>query len=156
MEFRRHGKPALLTALAFAVFLSASSAVAQVKLNHLKSWANEYPIDNASKPRRNFFQLREIRDPLLKLLGKQGFDRLMNSFGLVQPIDLISGYLVMEGAANLHVSPVEEHAVLAVRLSDGTMHVAFARDGKVEWFSTRGKHTELPRDIRNRIQQYVN
>ncbi len=155
MKTRMKRKPALWTALTLFVFLFASSGLAQVRLNHLKSWANEYPIDNASKPRRNFFQLREIREPLLKLLGKQGFDRLMNSFGLVQPIDLISGYLVLEGAANLHVSPVEEHAVLAVRLSDGTMHVAFARDGKVEWFSSRGKHTELPRDIRNRIQQYT-
>jgi hypothetical protein len=156
METRKICNRAILTALALGVFLSASAAAAQVRLNHLKSWANEYPIDNASKPHRNFFQLREIREPLLKLLGKPGFDRLMESFGLVQPIDLISGYLVLEGAANLHVSPVEEHAVLAVRLSDGTMHVAFARDGKVEWFSSRGKHTQLRRDIRNRIQQYAN
>ncbi len=138
------------------LFCSTAIASAQGKLDHLKKWANEYPIDNASKPRKNFFQLREIREPLLKLLGKQGFERLINSFGLVEPIDLIRGHLVLEGAADLHVSPIEEHAVVAVKLSDGTMHVAFNRAGKIEWFSTQGKHTDLPRDIRNRINRHGN
>jgi hypothetical protein len=136
------------------ILCSCAAVAAQAKLDHLKKWANEYPIDNNSRPRKNFFELREIREPLLKLLGKQGFERLINSFGLVEPIDVIRGYLVLEGAANLHVSPVEEHALVAVKLFDGTMHVAFAREGKIQWFSSKGKHTDLSPDIRQRIRKY--
>jgi hypothetical protein len=145
----------LIGALNNAVF-------AQGKYSHLKKWANEYPLDYTAKPKINFFALPEIRQPLVKLLGTQNFKRLMKDFGMVTPMNLIDGYLIIEGVTSNRTPDNEiENAIVAVNINDkaGTIMVIFSgigeRFGQVEYFCTNGKTCSgLPTDVSNKIKEW--
>lgn len=91
--------------LLIVLLLGVSSAtLAQGKYGHLKSWANEYPLNFRTTPKRNVFALPEIRQPLLKMLGPQNFKRMMNAFGQATLIDVIDGYLIIKGNSEPHTT----------------------------------------------------
>jgi hypothetical protein len=124
----------------------SSTTLAQGKYSHLKKWANEYPLDYTTRPKINFFALPEIRRPLLKLLGTQNFNRLLKDYGMVFPINLIDGYLTIEGVTSNRTPENEaENVIVAVNINDkaGTIMVIFSgigeRFGLVEYFCTNGR-----------------
>lgn len=133
------------------LFINPVIAQTQRDFSYLKKWANEYPIEKEKHPPQDFFSLPEIKAPLMSVLGLANFKRLLNAFGLVEPIDLINGYLVLRGFTNNHLSQVDERALVVVRLSNGAIHVGMERNGKVEIFSTEGKFSDLPIEIRAEI-----
>lgn len=131
------------------------------KFDHLKTWANETSTRFQGKREISFFMLPEIRQPLLKLLGRQRFTRLRATFELESPIEIISGYLVLEGWQR-HTAPPGyknfaepyQHAVVAVGLDNGSIHVGIRNHGKQEWYSTKGTYTGLVFNIRDRIKDW--
>jgi hypothetical protein len=135
---------------------------AQGKYRHLKKWANEYPLDYTAKPKINFFALPEIHQPLLKLIGPKNLKRLMKDFGMVTPINLIDGYLILEGVTSNRTPDNEvENAIVAVNINDraGTIMVIFSgigdRFGQTEYFCTNGKSCNgLPTQVRNKIKEW--
>jgi len=147
----------------FLVLFFGSTTFAQGKYGHLKKWANEYPLDDTTKPKTNFFALPEIRQPLLKLLGSQNFRRLMKDFGMVTPINLIDGHLILEGVTSNRTPESEvENAIVAVNINDkaGTLMVIFSgigdRFGQVEYFCTNGKSCDgLPNETRIKIKGWT-
>lgn len=103
--------------------------------------------------------LPEIRRPLSKLLGRRRFTRLRATFEIEKPIEIISGYLVLEGWQRPTAPPgyknfaePYQHAVVAVGLDDSSIHVGSLNGGRQEWYSTKGKYTDLVYDIRDRIK----
>lgn len=106
------------------LFCFAANVPAQGESEHLRAWVGRHPINQSSVPPRNIFERREIRGPLLKLLGARGFKRLLNGFGLVEPITRIEDYLVIEGAANLHFARAPQNALVAFNLNGSGIHVA--------------------------------
>jgi hypothetical protein len=155
-------KPIHIILSLILVLCFSSTASAQGKYGHLKKWANEYPLDYTAKPKTNFFALPEIRRPLLKLLGTQNFKRLMKDFGMVTPINLIDGYLILEGVTSNRTPENEvENVIVAVNMNDeaGTIIVIFSgigqRFGQVEYFCTNGKTCSgLPTDVSNKVREW--
>lgn len=137
------------------------SAQRKGKFDHLKSWANGSSTRLEGKREISFFMLPEIRRPLLKLLGRERLTRLRATFELESPIEIISGYLVLEGWQRPTAPPgyknfaePYQHAVVAVGLNDGSIHVGIRNHGKQEWYSTKGKYTDLVFYIRDRIKNW--
>ncbi|MDX6443125.1 MAG: hypothetical protein QOH71_199 [Blastocatellia bacterium] len=149
-----------LTISLFLLLCFSSITTAQGKFSHLKKWANEYPLDYTAKPKINFFALPEIRQPLLKLLGTQNFRRLIKDLGMVTPINLIDGYLIIEGVTS-NRTPENENVIVAVNINDkaGTIMVMFSgigeRFGQVESFCTNGKTCNgLPTEVSNKVKEW--
>lgn len=147
--------------LIFLLCCLATSAPAQRKgqFDHLKTWANESSSRFQGRREVSFFMLPEIRRPLTKLLGRRRFTRLRATFELENPIEIISGYLVLEGWQRQTAPPgyknfaePYQHAVVAVGLDDSSIHVGILNGGRQEWYSTKGKYTDLVYDIRDRIK----
>ncbi len=144
----------------FVVLCISSGTSAQGRYSHLKKWANEYPVDYTTKPKTNFFGLPEIRQRLFKLLGRRNLSRLMKDFGMVTPVNLIDGYLILEGVTSNRTPESEiENAIVAVNISDkaGTIMVVFSgigeRFGQPEYFCTNGKTCNgLPTEVRTKIK----
>jgi hypothetical protein len=151
-----------ITLLLFLIVAFSNTTFAQGKYSHLKKWANEYPLDYTTKPKTNFFELPEIRQPLLKLLGTQNFRRLIKDFGMVTPINLIDGYLIIEGVTSNRTPENEtENVIVAVNINDkpGTIMVMFSgigeRFGQVESFCTNGKTCNgLPTEVSNKVREW--
>jgi hypothetical protein len=122
--------------------LICTPSYGQKSLSHLNTWANEYPIDQTVRPKRNIFLLPEVRQPLLRLLGTQNFRRLLNTFDLENPIDLIDGNLVIDGFKRL--SEHNEKARVVININTGIIHVRFEFDDKKETFSSKGNFSDLP------------
>lgn len=86
----------------------------------------------------------------------------MKDFGMVVPINLIDGYLIIEGATSNRTPENEvENVVVAVNLNDkaGTIMVIFSgigeRFGEVEYFCTNGKPCDgLPHEVRDKIKKW--
>ncbi len=128
------------------VLCCSSTAFAEGKYKHLEKWANKYPLDYTTKPETNFFALPEIRRSLSKLLGSRNFKRLLKDSGLLTPINLVDGYLIIEGVPS-NRAPVDEieNVIVAVNTNDraGTIMVVFSgigeRFGQIEYLCTNGK-----------------
>lgn len=114
------------------IFCAPVQPQTKSKLAHLKSWANEYPIDATSEPRRDIFALPEVRAPLARLLGRQGFSNMVAAFDRVSPSDLVNGYLLLHGWTNTRAQP--ETYLVIINLESGEMRVAHQRGSSVKWY----------------------
>jgi hypothetical protein len=136
--------------LTFLVLLGCVSpvAVAQANLGHLKEWVGKYPTNNDLKPHREFLKLPEIKRPLLKLLSRDDYRFLTRTCGKEVPIEKIGDFLIVRRCHKFACG--YGGAVVIVNHSDGAIHVAILDedDSEVRWFSTNGKHKELPFDVR--------
>jgi len=133
------------------VVLSRSTLVS------LKKWAGRYPIlfseDTPQKWRplsKNFFELSYIQQSLTNLLDDDDFKKIAKEDWLINPIELIADHLVINRCRPHACS--SEHVLLAVNLSDGSMHVGFwnrdePNSRKIRWFSTKGDYKDLPKEI---------
>lgn len=158
-----------LTAILLLVCLVslAIGVKAQNRLTHLREWEGEYPIDNSTKPPRNFFKLPEMQLHLVWLLGATDYKRLLSSFERNTPITFVDGFLVMSGSASKSdADGYTESALVAVLLKDpigfGMICVGSSKKrgeklaSETEWNCTRGAYmrgseAELPIKIRAEI-----
>jgi hypothetical protein len=125
----------------------SSTVVAQGKLGRLKEWVGKSPTYNEFRPRREFLNLPEIKRPLLKLISRDDYRFLTRTCGKEVPIEMIGDFLV---ARRCHRNACGNGGgVVIVNLSDGAIHVAIMDedDREQRWFSSNGKHKELPFEI---------
>jgi hypothetical protein len=123
-------------------------ATAQVKLGHLKEWVGKYPTYSGSKPRKEFLRLPEIQQPLLKLLSRNDYRFLTKTCGKEAPIEEADGFLIVRRCHSYACA--YGAVVLIINLKDGAMHAAILDEDDAEqrWFSTNGRHEELPFDVK--------
>ena len=142
--------------------LSLSSGVAirgqsageqsQDKFARLRAWAGKYPSDEQD-PSKHFWNLPEIKHPLLKMLGRRGLNRLSGRsvHSVESAVDVRDDYL-FAGNCQYHCCPCRSN-LLIVNLRDGEMYAIF-RDQvgggsreRVRWVSSKGRNAPLPKEL---------
>ena len=113
------------------------------KFARLSSYAGKYPSDEQD-PTRHFWNLPEIKQPLLKMLGRKDFRRLSGRsvHSVEGAVKLHENYL-FAGNCQYHCCPCRSN-LLIVDLRDGRMYAVF-RDQvglssreRVRWTSAKG------------------
>ncbi|HEY6250755.1 MAG TPA: hypothetical protein VI685_12410 [Candidatus Angelobacter sp.] len=97
-------------------------------LAHLKTWANEYPVS----AKRNIFKDAALHRALLHLLGKVGYQRLVEDFQHSAPVEIIDGYFVMHSVPDIS-NPNQETAFVVFWMYYDTVLVAFKSEFGVDW-----------------------
>src|SRR5262249_40441252 len=120
------------------------------QLDSLRKWIGKGPFDSEylkqedRPPSKNFFEVPQIRQSLMKLLKKEDFEKLTLTDWNPRPIELITDYLVVT-MCKAHACP-DEHVILAINMQSGSMHIGFweknnvLSSGKERWFSTKGNY----------------
>lgn len=139
-----------LIALTLILCCCGGVVVAQKRLGHLKSWEGKYPTDKKGKVTRRFFNLPEIRQPLLGLLKRSDFNLLTREYAVESPIKQIGDYLATR-VCRPHDCDAES-AGFAINLTTGFVYVRMKAGDEVRWFGSRGDYTTLPQDV----QDYLN
>lgn len=139
-----------LIALTLILFCFGGMVVAQKRLGHLKSWAGKYPTDRKGRVTRRFFNLPEIRQPLLALLKRSDYNLLTREYAVESPIEQIGDYLATR-VCRPHDCDTEQ-AGFAINLTTGFVYVRMKAGDEVRWFGSKGDYTSLPQDV----QDYLN
>jgi len=130
----------------FALLLllgAGTSAAAQGKYAHLRSWEGKHPTYN--KAARKFFDLPEVRRPLKKLLDRRVYYLLTRGHTKEGPIKIIDDYLKVSVCGSPDSYACIEHVTLVMNLNDGSMYVAFdVFSPEPRYFSTKGRFEDLP------------
>ena len=143
-------KPKNLTALALALFCLSGAALAQTGLGHLRSWAGKYPTVKKGRVTRSFFNLPEIRQPLLKLLKRSDYNLLTREYNVETPIKQIGDYLAVK-VCRPHACDTDQGA-FAINLKNGFIYVRMKNGDVVRWFGSNADNTEMPQEV----QDYLN
>jgi hypothetical protein len=139
--------------MAALFFLSFSSAVvAQSNLNHLKSWADKYPTEKKGKVTRRFFDVPEVRTPLLRLLSRPDFNLLTKEYSVESPIKQIGDYLVAKVCMPHNCG--EEQAGFAINLRTGVIYARMQDAEKERWFASKGNDKDLPQAVRDQMGDF--
>jgi hypothetical protein len=151
-----------------SAFTRTSQAIGQTRprgrLAHLKTYAGEIPVDYAKRPHQNLLGLPELKAPLLKLLGANGYHRLVDDFEVQSPIEILSSELKGGRATIFWVASAfnkrsGENVILIIDLDDPSalapIYVGFwpTRTSSPEWHSTQGDYRQLPDQIRGRLEK---
>ncbi|HEX8709930.1 MAG TPA: hypothetical protein VF723_16945 [Pyrinomonadaceae bacterium] len=142
-----------LVAAAVLVACSFSgAAVAQNRLNHLRSWAGRYPTHRTGRLTRNFFQLPEIRQPLLKLLSRVDFNLLTRAYQVETPVKRLGDYLAVK-VCRPHLCDTD-NAGFAINLRDGSIYVRMSGTNEPRWFNSGGQYTALPQRVLDFLNEF--
>jgi len=132
----------------------------QGKFARLKSYAGKYPSDEQD-PTRHFWNLPELKQPLLKMLGRRDFDRLSGRsvHSVEGAVTLHDDYLFASNC-QYHCCPCRNN-LLIVDLRDGRMYAVF-RDQvgrssreRVRWTSAKGRNAPLPQELCKLVEMGV-
>jgi hypothetical protein len=142
-----------LIALALLPFLCFSSvSVAQNKLGYLRSWAGKYPTDKKGTVTTRFFNLPEIRTPLLRLLSRTDFNLLTKEYQVETPVKQIGDYLTVKVCRPHNCD--EEPGAFAINLRTGRIYVRMKNGQKVRWFASKGDHKDLPQEVQDYLSDF--
>jgi hypothetical protein len=140
-----------LIALALLLIcFSGINAGAQGNLGSLRSWAGRYPTHKTGRVTRKFFQLPEVRRPLVALLSRADFNLLTREYGVETPIKQIGDFLAVK-VCRQHACDTDQ-AAFAINLTNGFVYVRMQEGATTRWFSTRDTYKELPQSV----QEYLN
>jgi len=136
----------LLIAVSFAA-LSHPAGASEVE-SRLLAWAGKYPVPKVGKS--TFFEEPEIRKTLSHLTSVDR-RRLLTTFAVESPIELIQGFLVSH-RCKPHWCP-NENVVVVVRPADLAVLVFFYDSGKdlTRCFSTGAPPSALPDPVKESI-----
>lgn len=135
----------------FTAALCLTSAIAQTNLAHLKAWEGKYPTEKKGKVTRRFFSDPAIRSSLSKLLSPGDFALLTKEYSVETPIMLAGDYLTVK-VCRPHNCP--EQAAFAINLATEVVYVRMAIDEDAKWFSSKGSESDLPRNVRDYMEDY--
>jgi len=133
----------LVTLAAVLVLCFSSAAVAQNSLGSLRSWAGKYPSETKGK---SFFDLPQIRTPLLRLLKRPDFNLLTKQYSVEAPIKEMGDYLGAKVCKPHDCG--DKQAGFVINLNTGDIFVRMQAGEKVRWFASKGKATDLPKEVR--------
>lgn len=128
-----------------------ASAFAQNNLARLKSWEGKYPTEKKGRVTHRFFSEPEIRTPLAKLLSQEDFELLTKEYAVETPVMLSGDYLTVK-VCKPHMC--FEQAAFAMNLATGVIYVWMADDEKARWFSSKGNQSDLPRNVRDYMEDF--
>ena len=135
----------------FSAALCFTSAIAQTNLAHLKAWEGKYPTEKKGRVTRRFFSDAALRSSLGKLLSPKDFALLTKEYSVETPIMLAGDYLTVK-VCRPHNCP--EQAAFAINLATGVLYVRMAIDEDAKWFSSKGNESDLPRNIRDYMEDF--
>lgn len=144
-------KPRMLIGLVACLTLCFTSAAAQTNLTHLKAWEGKYPTEKKGRVTRRFFSDPAIRSSLAKLLSPGDFALLTKEYSVETPIMLAGDYLTVK-VCRPHNCP--EQAAFAINLATGVVYVRMAIDEDAKWFSSKRSESDLPRNIRDYMEDF--
>jgi hypothetical protein len=130
--------------------LSGVTTSAQGGLGSLQNWAGRYPTHRTGRVTRRFFQLPQIRRPLVALLGRADFNLLTREYVVETPIKRIGDFLAVK-VCRQHACNTDQ-AAFAINLRTGFVYVRMQEGETTRWFSSRDTYKELPQDV----QEYLN
>lgn len=133
----------LLALAALLLLCSSSTAIAQNSLGSLRSWAGKYPSETKGK---SFFDLPQIRTPLLRLLKRPDFNLLTKQYSVEAPIKEMGDYLGAKVCKPHDCG--DKQAGFVINLNTGDVFVRMQAGENVRWFASKGKETDLPQEVR--------
>ena len=133
------------------IALCFASAIAQTNLARLKSWEGKYPTEKKGRVTHRFFGEPEIRTSLAKLLSKEDFDLLTKEYAVETPVMLSGDYLTVK-VCKPHMC--FEWGAFAINLANGVVYVRMATDESSKWFSSKGNQSDLPRNVREYMEDF--
>jgi hypothetical protein len=137
-------------ALALLLLCFGGAVSAQGGLSSLRSWAGRYPTHKTGRVTRKFFQLPEVRRPLVALLSLSDFNLLTRDYAVETPIKQIGDFLAVK-VCRQHACDTDQ-AAFAINLRTGFVYVRMQEGATTRWFSTRDTYKELPQSV----QEYLN
>jgi len=140
-----------LIGLVACTSLCFASAIAQNNLGRLKSWDGKYPTEKRGKVTHRFFSEPEIRTSLAKLLSKEDFDLLTKEYAVETPVILSGDYLTVK-VCKPHMC--FEWGAFSINLTNGVVYVRMATDESSKWFSSKGNQSDLPRKVREYMEDF--
>lgn len=142
-----------LIALALLLFFSFGGvSVAQNRLEHLRSWAGKYPTYKRGRVTTRFFDLPEVRQPLMSLLSRTDFNLLTKEYTLETPIKQIGDYLAVK-VCRQHACG-DETGGFAINLRTGFIYVRLQNGQEVRSFGSKGDFSDLPQDVQNFLSDF--
>ena len=137
-----------------------SGIESQGGFSRLRSYVGKYPSDEQD-PTKHFWDLPEIKQPLLKMLGHGDFSRLSGRsvHSVEGAVELRDNYL-FAGNCQYHCCPCQSN-LLIVDLRDGRMYAIFrdqvgrSRTEHVMWIRAKGRNTALPQELCKLIEMGV-
>jgi hypothetical protein len=139
--------------------LPSTSAPAGEKYESLKTWDGKYPSGAFDKKtgdyhkfKVGFFALPEVKQPLDQLLNHKEFELLTKQYEVESPIKTIGEYVCAKNCRAHNCG--NENAAFSVDVRDGSIYVMFFDSGKRRWLSSKGKYTDLPKDVQNYMADF--
>ena len=131
--------------------LCFTSAIAQTNLARLRAWEGKYPTEKKGRITRRFFSDAAIRNSLARLLSPGDFALLTKEYSVETPIMRAGDYLTVK-VCKPHLCP--EQAAFAINLTTGVVYVRMAIDESAKWFSSKGNESDLPRNVRDYMEDF--
>src|SRR5262249_46223870 len=97
------------------------------------------------------FSEPEIRTSLAKLLNKEDFDSLTKEYAVETPVMRSGDYLTVK-VCKPHMC--FEYGAFAMNLTSGDVYVRMADDENSRWFSSKGSQSDLPRNVREYMEDF--
>jgi|RhiMethySRZTD1v2_1073278.scaffolds.fasta_scaffold861672_1 hypothetical protein len=133
------------------IVLCFASVIAQNNLARLKAWEGKYPTEKKGRVTRRFFSEPEVRTSLTKLLSKEDFDLLTKEYAVETPVMLSGDYLTVK-VCKPHMC--FEYGAFTINLATATIYVRMADDENSRWFSSKGNQSDLPRNVREYMEDF--
>ena len=133
------------------IVVCVASAIGQNDLARLKAWEGRYPTEKKGRVTRRLFSEPEIRTPLAKLLNAEDLNLLTKEYAVETPVMLSGDYLTVK-VCRPHMCP--EQAAFAMNLTTGVIYVRMATDESAKWFSSKGNQSDLPRNVREYMEDF--
>jgi len=140
-----------LIGLIACIALCFTSTIAQGNLARLKSWDGKYPTEKKGRVTHRFFSEPEIRTSLAKLLSQEDFELLTKEYAVETPVMLSGDYLTVK-VCKPHMC--FEYGAFAINLTNGAIYVRMANDESAKWFSSKGNQSDLPRNVRDYMEDF--
>ena len=140
-----------LIGLLACIALCLASAIAQNNLARLKSWEGKYPTEKKGRVTHRFFSEPEIRTSLARLLSQEDFELLTKEYAVETPVMSSGDYLTVK-VCKPHMC--FEYGSFAINLTNGVIYVRMANDESSKWFSSKGNQSDLPRNVREYMEDF--
>ncbi len=142
----------LIAILLLLFCFSSVTTGAQGGLGSLRSWAGRYPTHKTGRVTRRFFQLPQVRRPLVALLSRSDFNLLTREYAVETPIKQIGDFLALK-VCRQHACDTDQ-AAFAINLRNGFVYVRMQEGQTVRWFSTRDTYKELPQSVQEYLTDF--
>jgi len=133
------------------IALCFTSVIAQNNPARLKTWEGKYPTEKKGRVTRRFFSEPEIRASLSKLLSREDFELLTKEYAVETPVMSSGDYLIVK-VCKPHMC--FEWGAFAINLANGIIYVRMATDESSRWFSSKGNQSDLPRKVRDYMEDF--